>query len=223
MQPGQDHEGGDDHRRVTDDLGDERLARSQHRAGPFVPVADEQVAGQGHHGPPDEQDQQVRGQHQQQHREDEQVHVAEEPPVPGILVHVADGVDVDEETHPGDHHDHERAQRVESDVDADVEIPLAEVDPVPQRERRRLVDVGSAGDLGQHDDPGDEGDQDDAGPDPVDEAPSQTHTCSTVDHAAQQRHSDATTADEARRLQPALHHFAPPRNDTEHPRRDHLR
>src|SRR5207302_8198901 len=60
----------------------------------------------------------------------------------------------------------------------------------------------SAGDLGQHDDPGDEGDQDDAGPDPVDEAPSQTHTGSAVDHAAQQRHSEHDAGERSRRRRP---------------------
>ena len=41
-----DQEGGDDQGDVADHLGDERLARRDHRARPLVPEADQQVAAQ---------------------------------------------------------------------------------------------------------------------------------------------------------------------------------
>ena len=98
-----------------------KALRAAATAARSLPEADQQVAGQAHQGPADDQDDEVVGQHQQQHREDEEVHVGEEARVVvvGLVLHVADGVDVDEEADAGDDQGHHRGQRVEVEVDVD--------------------------------------------------------------------------------------------------------
>ena len=63
---------------VADDVDHERLdARAGRRRAP-VPEADQQVGGGADERPADDQQHEVAGQHQQQHREDEEVQVGEE-------------------------------------------------------------------------------------------------------------------------------------------------
>ena len=62
------------------------------------------------------------GQDQQQHREDEEVHVAEEAGEPGVVLvgHVSDRVPVNEGADAGDDQRHDHRQRVEVEVDGDL-------------------------------------------------------------------------------------------------------
>ena len=63
--------------------------------------------------PADEQPQEIVGHHQQQHREDEEVHVGEERAIVLGLGHVADGIQMDEEADArDDEHPHQR-QRID--------------------------------------------------------------------------------------------------------------
>jgi hypothetical protein len=64
---------------------------------------------------------------QQQHREHEQVEVGEEAPVPRVVAHVADGVDVDEQADRRD--DDEQARRQGIDEEADLHHEAAGRDP----------------------------------------------------------------------------------------------
>ena len=93
--------------------------------------------------PTDDEDEQVGRQHQDEHREDEDVHVGEEARDAAVLGHVPDRVHVDEEPDAGDDHDHEGAERVESEINPDAESAFAEVDPLPEVDGGRLAPSGA--------------------------------------------------------------------------------
>ena len=100
-----------------------------------LPEADQQVRGQAHALPADEQHQVVVGEDQQQHRRDEQVEEPEEAAPPLVVGHVADRVDVDQAADAGDQqHEHDR-QLV--DQQADVDVPAAGGDPGVERHADR--------------------------------------------------------------------------------------
>ena len=106
---------------VADAVDDERLLAGDGVLGLVVPEADQQVGAEADAFPADEQQRQVVGQDQDQHREGEQVQVGEVAREVRVVPHVADGVDVDEEADAGDHQDHHRRQRVDAEGDVDAQ------------------------------------------------------------------------------------------------------
>ncbi len=123
--------------------------------GLLVVIADQEIRAESDALPADEHQQEVLGEHQDEHREHEEVQVREEARVPGVglvVVHVADRVDVDQE--PDERHErgHERRERVEAE--GDVRREVAGVDPlggplddrrVVAREVRQQPRVGDEG------------------------------------------------------------------------------
>ena len=109
------------HADVADAVDHERLLGRGGRGRLVLPEADQQVRRQADALPAEEQAEVVLGQHQHQHRGDEQVEVAEEPAPAGVVRHVADGVDVDQRADAGDQQQEQRRQRVVEQVHADVE------------------------------------------------------------------------------------------------------
>jgi hypothetical protein len=81
---------------VADAVDDEGLDGGGIGFGLFVPEADQQVRRQADALPAEEHLQQVVGRHQHQHGEGEQRQVGEEARPAVVLVHVADGVEMDE-------------------------------------------------------------------------------------------------------------------------------
>src|SRR6185312_1921598 len=63
----------------------------------------------------------VVGEHQDEHRRDEQVEVPEEPAPPGIVRHVPDRVEVDQAADPGDEQHERQRQRVQPQTVADLQ------------------------------------------------------------------------------------------------------
>src|SRR5579864_3513850 len=146
-----------------------------------MPEPDEQVAAERHQCPADDEDHEISCEHQRQHREDEEVHVAEEAGEARIVFHVADAVHVDEEADAGDHHQHQRAERIEGEVHPDGQIRSpAEIDPVPETDADRGVPGGSAHHVGQYEARDHEGREDRDGAGYIDEAPSQHRTEESV-------------------------------------------
>jgi hypothetical protein len=82
----------------------------------LVPEADEQVRAEAHPLPADEEQRQVVGEDEDEHREDEQVQVREEPREARVLRHVRRRVEVDEEADAGDDEHHHAAQRVDAEA-----------------------------------------------------------------------------------------------------------
>jgi hypothetical protein len=112
---------------VADAVDQEGLEVGEDRRGLLEPEADQQVGHQAHRFPAEEQLQEVVAHHQHQHAEGEQRDVAEEAMVAIVLGHVADGVDVHQQRHEGDHHHHHRGQLV--DHEADMRRVVAHLEP----------------------------------------------------------------------------------------------
>src|SRR5919201_1395738 len=131
---------------------------------PLVPEADQQVRAQAHHRPADDQEDEVVGQDEEQHREDEDVHVGEEAGVARavLVLHVADRVGDDQTAHAGDDEAHEDREVV--DQQAEGQLERAALDPRVVSEV--LVDLAEVqGDDAHERSPDDPG-PDDHGEDP---------------------------------------------------------
>ena len=139
----EDQERGEDHADVADGVHDEGLARRQHGRVALEPEADEQIGTEANQGPADDQPDEVAGEDEQEHREDEEVHVGEEAREAGILPHVADRVDVDQEADPGDHQDHQGGKGIDIEIEGDVEVAALPPDEVA------LVELLAAEHLGE--------------------------------------------------------------------------
>src|SRR5581483_9222738 len=100
------------------------------------PEADQQVGAEPDAFPEDKQQQKVVGQHQHQHRKDEEGQVGEKAPIPRIAVHVADGIDVDEKADRRDDDEHQRRQLVGVEADRRLEIAGRNPGVEPLRDRR---------------------------------------------------------------------------------------
>ena len=138
---------------VTDPVDDERLVGGGGVGRVVVPEADQQVGRETHALPADVEEQVGVGQHQQEHRRDEQVEVGEEPALVRVVLHVPDRVDVDERPHEG-HQQHEgHGQLV--DEHAGVEVERAGRHPVEQVQVRGAV-LAVAAEHGQPDDEADD-------------------------------------------------------------------
>src|SRR5580692_10558585 len=85
------------------------------------PEPNQQIRRQTHTLPPDEHHQVVIGQHQRQHEKHEQVQIGEETVIAGILRHVANGVDVNEETNSGDDQQHDQRELIQIKREIDAE------------------------------------------------------------------------------------------------------
>ena len=72
------HQNAEEHAHIADARDQERLAGRGRRRRPAEPEADQQVAAQADAFPAGVEDEQVVGQHEQRHREDEQRHLREE-------------------------------------------------------------------------------------------------------------------------------------------------
>ena len=125
-----DQDDAEQHRRVPDARRDECLLRRARGERTVVPEADQQVRAQAHALPPQVQQEVVVREDQHQHEEDEQVEVREERSEPRIVLHVPDGVQVDQRADPGDHERHRDRERVGSEGDVDREG--ADRDPVEE-------------------------------------------------------------------------------------------
>ena len=128
-QPGEDQQQADEQRRVAHPGDDEGLPRRRPVRPLPVPEPDQQEAAQPHALPAHEQEQEVVGQHQDEHGGDEQVHVGEEAPVSLVAAHELHRVEKDEKAHEGDHEHHHHGQRVEIEGDARSEAAYPEPGP----------------------------------------------------------------------------------------------
>ena len=92
--------------RVTDAVDDERfLPRVRRRLAQEIET-DQEIAAQPDAFPSDEQQQQIVRQDQRQHREHEQIQVAEEAVVAAFVRHVAGRIHVNQESDAGDDEQH---------------------------------------------------------------------------------------------------------------------
>ena len=113
-------------RRVADRVHDERLLRRRDGLGTPVPEPDQQVRREPDEAPADEQEEEVPRLHEQEHREDEEGHVREEPALLVVAGHVAHRVPDDQPADPGDDQHHHDRERVDEDLEADLEVARRE-------------------------------------------------------------------------------------------------
>ena len=99
---GDDHEHRVEDAHIADDVDNEGFARCGNRRGAFEVVPDQQVRGEADEAPADQQPDEIIGEHQRQHREDEEIQVGEEPRERFLTGEIADRVDVDQEPDAGD-------------------------------------------------------------------------------------------------------------------------
>ena len=136
---GEDEEHGDEQSKIADAVGDEGFLGGDGIADTilalFKPETDEQVGAQAHAFPADEHHQEVIGADQDHHGGDEEVEEDKEAgKAPGvavmahIIVHVADGVNVDERAHAGNHQHHHHRKGIHTECPAGGEI--ADGDPI---------------------------------------------------------------------------------------------
>ncbi len=132
-----EEEHGAEETEIADAIGDERLLAGRSVGVLLVPEADEEVRAEPDALPPDEEHRQVVGHHEDEHREDEEVQVAEEPVEALVLRHVRRGVEVDERADARDDEHHHRAERVDAELhvdgDAATTPPTVRVHPLPER------------------------------------------------------------------------------------------
>ncbi len=117
---------------IADAVDHERLDGGGVGRRLLEPEPDQQVAGEAHPFPAEEQLHQVVGRHQHQHGEGEQRQVGHEPRAVRIVAHVADRIEVDERGHRVDDHQHDRGQGVDTQRPGDIEI--AGIDPGQQHD-----------------------------------------------------------------------------------------
>ena len=118
----EDQEDAEREAEVADAVDDEGLDGGGVGGGLLVPEADQQIGGEAHAFPAEEQLHEVVGRHQRQHGEGEQRQIGEEARPVRILGHVADGVEVHERRDRGDHDQHHRRQRVDAEGPVDLKV-----------------------------------------------------------------------------------------------------
>ncbi|CRH69171.1 Uncharacterised protein [Chlamydia trachomatis] len=149
-----DHHCGE-HTHVTDTVHDERLLCSASIRRNVVPETDQQVRGQAHAFPADEEDGVGVSQNQGQHCCDEQVQVGEETATILVMFHVGDCVHVNEGTNEGHQHHEGQRQRINQQAEVHAEIPSG--DPGEQCVCHAVCSLISAQDLGDDDGSHDKG------------------------------------------------------------------
>src|SRR5574341_1847105 len=98
---------------IADAIDDESLVAGDRVVVILIPEADQQVGAQPDAFPADEQKQQILAHHQQQHEKNEQVQVDEKARHALVMVHVTEGIDVNQKADAGDDQRHHRGQRVD--------------------------------------------------------------------------------------------------------------
>ena len=145
---------------VADAVDDERLLPRLRRRRARVPEADEEVRAEAHRLPEHVEQEEVAGEHQHGHGENEQVQVGKIAGVAGIVVHVAGGVEVDQRADAGDDEQHHGGELVHVRHDGGLEVArhdpreerAGEAPPVPDAREDRARREKRAGER-RHRDP----------------------------------------------------------------------
>ena len=122
---------------VPHPVDDERLLARDDGGLLLVPEADEQIGAEPDRLPEDVEEEEVVGEDQHDHREDEQVQIREEAGVPVVAVHVPDRVHVNQEADAGDDEQHDRGELI--DLGAHRHVERARLDPGEQLSAPRLA------------------------------------------------------------------------------------
>ena len=108
--------------KVTDAVHDKGLLGSIIVCIVFVPEADQEIRAQPYAFPADKNHEVIATHDQEQHDEDKQVEVGKEPRESRIIMHIADRVEVDQETNACHHHQHDHGEGVNPESKGDVDV-----------------------------------------------------------------------------------------------------
>ena len=142
----EEQEHADQERRIADPVGQHRLLAGIGVRHLAVPEADQQVRAEPDALPADEHHRQRVGQHQDQHRAGEEVQVGEISRQVGVVLHVSDRIEMDEEPDPGDDEDHHGTEGVDAKRQVDRKRPHRDprigaiVERAPRRETPEAAD-----------------------------------------------------------------------------------
>jgi hypothetical protein len=142
---------------VAERVHDERLLAGLDGLRAVVPEVDEEVRREADHPPPGQEEEQVSGLDEEEHREDEERLVGVVAPLLRVAAHVADRVGQDQEADARDDEHLEHGQRVDEDLDAEAEVPRGK--PGPDGRRVRALLRVLAQEENERDDRGDERDK----------------------------------------------------------------
>ena len=142
---GEDQKHRDHVSEIADAVGDEGLLRRVASLLPANVVANQQVRAETDSLPTHKEQEQVVGQHQRQHHEHEEVEIGEEAVVARVSVHVAGGIDVNQQTDAGDEENVDSRERIEQIGEIGLEVPHLDPgeevlgdDPLSNRERQQF-------------------------------------------------------------------------------------
>jgi len=124
---------------VTHPVDQKGLHIGKRRGRALEPETDQEVGNQTHRFPTEEELDEIVAHHQHQHRKGKQRDIAEKALVAGIVMHIADGVDVHHQRHESHHAHHHRGQIV--DQKADIEVDASRSQPGVDRAIERLAAV----------------------------------------------------------------------------------
>ena len=141
---GEQKEDANEEAEVADAVDDEGFLAGGDGGVALEVEADEQIGGETDALPADEHHEDVAGEDQDGHEEEEEVEVAEVARVALFVGHVADGVDVDEEADAGDDEEHDERKLIEDEAEVDVERPMASQGYGQVSTMGREADVGTA-------------------------------------------------------------------------------
>ena len=88
---------------IANPVHDKGFGRGLPRRNFFIVVPDQQVGTEAHALPPNEQHDIIVSHDEQEHGNHEEVHIGEEAGKPFFTMHIAYGIDMNEEPHTGHH------------------------------------------------------------------------------------------------------------------------
>ena len=133
---------------VADARRDERLLRGLPRRYALIVETDQKVRTESDALPEDVELQEVRREHEPEHRRDKERDEREEAPHAGIVLHVADGIDGDAKRYRRDDEEHHRRDGI--DEDAHLQDEAADRHPSGLRDIRRFYRDRRGENLGDH-------------------------------------------------------------------------
>ena len=115
------HQDSEHETEIAEAIRDERFLRCLGRGVALEPMADQQIGTHAHEFPEDEHHDEVVRKNDPEHREHEEGERSEVAGLAGVVLHVAERIDVDERADAGDEHEHGLAQIVEDQSQRHIE------------------------------------------------------------------------------------------------------
>ena len=133
---------------IADAVYPKRLIARIRSGFPQEPESNQQIAAQAHAFPSHEEHQVVRRQHQHQHEKHEQVEIGEKSAIAGVVLHVADGIEMDEPADAGHHEQHDQRELI--DLQSEIRAQAPSLDPGEVRPQPGNLIGAEAGELATH-------------------------------------------------------------------------